>query len=105
MRRSPKGRQHPAVLLRIYPTRHGTPDARTRKVHLFVADQRSAIKRRLVILSARVLSIQKIHAAFLARGGHQLVAIERKNRGRHLKIQIALLQPRPVQRHVVILEM
>ena len=28
-----------------------------------------------MILSARILGIQKIHAAFLARGGHQLAAI------------------------------
>src|SRR5262245_34847635 len=65
MLRSPKRSQNPAGPGGIFPTRHGAPHT-GRKVDFFIAEQGSAIKRRAMILAAKIFRIEQPDTAFLA---------------------------------------
>src|SRR5579872_4782203 len=49
---TPDGSEHPARALRILPGGHGSPNARPRVVDLFIAEQRSPIIGRAMIVAA-----------------------------------------------------
>ena len=89
----------------ILPRRHRAPAAGILEVHFFVAEERRLVERRLVIGAAERLRIEQVHPAFLAGGRHQLASLEGEDRRRVVRIEIALAQPVPVGRRVVVLQL
>ena len=103
MHRPPERRQHPARAA-VLPRAQRAPAAHVLEVDFLVAEQRRLERRRLVVLTARRLRIEQIQPAFLARGGNQLTSLVLEDRRRVVRIEVALAQPLPVGRRVVVLQ-
>src|SRR5688572_30707249 len=105
MHRTPERSQCPSSAFRIFPARHAAPDAGGLEVHLFVAEQRRTIERRLMVRTAGRLGIEQVYATLLTARNHQFATLERKDGWSHLHIEVTLVQPHPVRRLEPILQL
>ena len=103
--RSPERRQDPSVADRILPGRQRAPAAGVLKVDFLVAEQIALVERRLIVGSAGRLRIEQEHAALFARRGDQLPPLVGEDGRRIIRIEIAFLQPRPILRREVALQL
>src|SRR6185369_17824149 len=96
MNGSPEWRQYPTRALRIFPTRHASPNTCGSEINFFVAKQRRAIQRRLMVFTSGRIRVEQVDSTFLTAGNHQLSSFVFENCRRYLHIQVTFDEPRPI---------
>src|SRR5436309_10009257 len=99
---APEWSQHPTRSFGVFPTCHGAPNTRRRKVYVFIADQGRCEERVAMIVAPDRRGVHQENAAFFTRVDHQFLALKREDGWRYLHVEIAGVEPLGIGRSKVV---